>query len=43
MPLFFSAWGDAGLSMGSHDYQIFMTDGYFSSGFSNVTVGEGSS
>jgi endo-1,4-beta-xylanase len=41
---FFRAWRDAGLSLGSsHDFQIFMTDGYFSSGFSNVVVGEGSS
>nr|CDS82488.1 glycoside hydrolase family 11 enzyme [uncultured eukaryote] len=34
----FSAWASAGLNLGSHDYQIVATEGYFSSGSVTVTV-----
>jgi endo-1,4-beta-xylanase len=37
----FKAWTQSGLQLGSHDYQILATEGYMSSGSSNITVSEG--
>jgi endo-1,4-beta-xylanase len=39
----FNAWKSSGLTLGTHDYQIVATEGYFSSGSSSITVGSSGS
>ncbi|CAG7853260.1 Endo-1,4-beta-xylanase B Short=Xylanase B; AltName: Full=1,4-beta-D-xylan xylanohydrolase B; Flags: Precursor [Serendipita indica DSM 11827] len=37
----FNAWRQYNMNLGSHNYQILATEGYFSSGSATVTVGSG--
>jgi endo-1,4-beta-xylanase len=37
----FNAWRNLGLNLGTHNYQILATEGFQSSGSSNITVSEG--
>ncbi|KAK3068054.1 hypothetical protein LTR53_014673, partial [Teratosphaeriaceae sp. CCFEE 6253] len=39
----FDAWSALGLTLGTQNYQILATEGYFSSGSATMTVSEGSS
>jgi endo-1,4-beta-xylanase len=39
MAAHFRAWEQSGLKLGTHDYQIVATEGYFSSGSATITVG----
>ena len=35
----FNAWASVGLNLGTHNYQIVATEGYYSSGSATITVG----
>ena len=39
----FNAWAASGLTLGTHNYQVMASEGYYSSGTSNITVSAGGS